>query len=110
MKTLGLSFILSICLASLGHAQAAGDQNSHTTKPSAEKPGLVTDPVAGGAADRLILNLNSDQPDSANSSCASMRTYRVKRRGRGSETVGPAGYTTCVPMRRFEMRSAVEPR
>jgi hypothetical protein len=110
MKILGLSFILSICLASLGYSQTAGDQNSHTTKPSAEEPGLVTAPVAGGAADRLILNLTSDQPDSLNNSCASMRTYRVKRRGHGSEAVGPAGYTTCVPMRRFEMHSAVETR
>jgi hypothetical protein len=41
------------------------------------------------------------------SSCAFMRTYRMERKSRGSDEVRPAGYTTCVPIKRFETRNAV---
>ena len=40
--------------------------------------------------------------------CAYIRTYRVKREYRNSDVVSPAGYTTCVPSKRFEMKSAVQ--
>jgi hypothetical protein len=115
MKILGLWFplgvcVLCICFVRSGCAQEAGNHPSSQAKPVAPDSDWLTAPVAGGAADRMIVNLNSDRPDSSNDSCATMRTYRVKRRGRDSEAVGPAGYTTCVPMRRFEMRSTVEPR
>lgn len=115
MKILGLWFslgicVLCICFASPAYAQDASNQPSSQAKPLAPDSDWQAAPVANGAGDRMILNLNSEQPDSLNNSCATMRTYRVKRRGRGSEAVGPAGYTTCVPMRRFEVHSAVETR
>jgi hypothetical protein len=40
--------------------------------------------------------------------CLSMRTYRVKRENPQSDTTTPAGYTTCTPSKRFEIKSAVE--
>jgi hypothetical protein len=40
--------------------------------------------------------------------CAFMRTYRVEREHRGSDVVRPAGYKTCVPTKRFELKSAVQ--
>jgi len=95
--------ILCICVASLGYAHAANDQNSQTMKPSAQESGLVA-----GGADSMIFNQNSNEPEKLSNACATMRTYRVKRREYGSEAVAPAGYTTCVPVRRFEIRSAVE--
>jgi hypothetical protein len=111
MKILRLSFLLftslAACLVGVGYAQDATKQDSQRAKADSD---LLAAPVAGGAADRLILNMRSDVPDSLSSSCAYMRTYRVKRRARGSDAVGPAGYTTCVPMRRFEMRTTVETR
>jgi len=112
MKILGLSVFLivcvTVCLAGACYAQDADNQASPPVKLVTSDSDWLAAPVAGGAADRLILNLNSDQPNSLNNSCATMRTYRVKRRSRGSEAVGPAGYTTCVPMRRFEVHNAVE--
>jgi len=39
--------------------------------------------------------------------CAYIRVYRVKRQSHGSDRVSPAGYTTCVPAKRFEYKSAV---
>jgi hypothetical protein len=40
--------------------------------------------------------------------CLSMRTYRVKRENPESDAVTPAGYTTCQPAKRFQLKSAVE--
>ncbi len=43
-----------------------------------------------------------------NASCVYMRTYRVKREARDSDVTRPAGYTTCVPVARFVVKSAAE--
>ncbi|MFY9675123.1 MAG: hypothetical protein WAK13_11760 [Terriglobales bacterium] len=110
MKTLGLWFLFCICIASLGYAQQAKVETLAAAKVTPTDSDWIAAPVASGAGDRLILNLNSDQANSSDNYCAYMRTYRVKRRWRGSDAVGPAGYTTCVPMRRFDVHSAVETR
>jgi hypothetical protein len=122
---LGLLCLLFVCLAGLCYAQNVADQDSRTqasskqdsseqdspkAKRSASDSDFLAAPVARCGADRLIFNMNSDLflPDSSGSSCAYMRTYRVKRQQRGSDAVAPAGYTTCVPTRHFEMKSAVQ--
>jgi hypothetical protein len=127
---LGLVCLLLLCLAGLCYSQNAANQDSpnqatsrkdsptqDSPKPDSSKLGSPTHdsdffaaPVAHGAADRLVFNMNSDffLADSLGSSCAYMRTYRVKRQQRGSDAVAPAGYTTCVPTRHFEMKSAVQ--
>ena len=115
MKLLGLFFLLivglAVCLTTAAaYAQDAGNQPSTAARPAAPDSNWHSAAVVGGAEDRLIFKLDSDQPDSLNNACAFMRTYRVKRRWRGSDAVSPAGYRTCVPVRRFEMRSAVETR
>jgi hypothetical protein len=109
MKLCSLLF-LSVCFASISYAQAADSQSSVKEKGPSQESDLVEGHDALGVGERLIYNLSSDlfMPDSSGSSCAYMRTYRVKRQVRGSDAVSPAGYTTCVPTRRFEMRSAVE--
>jgi hypothetical protein len=123
--------LLLIGLAGVCYAQGSADRDSHNQpsskqdspkldspkqdspkpKPSAYDSDFVAAPVADGAADRLLLNLNtssdSSLSDSSGSSCAYMRTYRVKRQERGSDAVAPAGYTTCVPTRHFGVKSAV---
>ena len=122
MKILGLMFLLFVCLG-ISSAQNArkASSNEASPKPDASKAksskpqsDLRAAQVADGAEDRLIFNMNMmpDAPDSQDNAntCAYMRTYRVKRQARGSDAVSPAGYTTCVPTRRFEMRSAVETR
>ena len=125
MKIMRLSSLalLAICVAGVSYAQDAANRDSHKPKASRAKSSkpqseLLAAPVAGGAEDRLMVNMNMkpDTPDSLDNAnantntCAYMRTYRVKRQARGSDAVAPAGYTTCVPTRRFEMRSAVETR
>jgi hypothetical protein len=112
--------LLAICLAGVSYAQDTPNQDSPKAKASKMKSSkpqsdILAAQVAGGAEDRLVVDMNMkpDTPDSLDNSntntCAYMRTYRVKRQ-RGSDAVAPAGYTTCVPTRRFEMRSAVETR
>jgi hypothetical protein len=65
-------------------------------------------PLAPAPEDRIILNLDSELSPRPYSYCAYMRTYRVKRDHPGSDMTRLAGYTTCVPSKRFEMRSAVQ--
>ena len=128
MKILGLLLFLFVCLgvsaqnspkASAGADLQGQGQDSRKTKSAKPQSDLLAAQVTGGADDRLTndrllinMNMKPDTPDSLDNtnSCAYMRTYRVKRQAHGSDTVAPAGYTTCVPMRHFEMRSAVETR
>ena len=55
----------------------------------------------------LTLRPDSDMDSVRETFCAYIRAYRVKRESRGSDVMAPAGYTTCVPAQRFELRSAV---
>ncbi|HUM05628.1 MAG TPA: hypothetical protein VLT90_09210 [Terriglobales bacterium] len=43
------------------------------------------------------------------STCATMRTYRVEREAPDSDVVGPSGYSTCVSMSKFRVQDAVMP-
>ena len=129
MMKLGSLLALSVCFAGISFAQdartdslrkdsprRASSRNDSFRAKSNPPPDFSAAHVADGAEDRLVLSMNMkpDAPDSLDdgnaNSCAYMRTYRVKRQARGSDAVTPAGYTTCVPTRRFEMRSAVETR
>ncbi|MFZ3339846.1 MAG: hypothetical protein WA213_03110 [Terriglobales bacterium] len=114
MKMMRLCFLLllSVSFANVSYAQDAPNQDSPKAKASPQESDLLAAQVVPGTTDRLIYSLRSDLfvPDSPGSFCAYMRTYRVKRQARGSDTVVPAGFTTCVPMTRFQMRSAVETR
>lgn len=113
--------LLSVCLAGVSYAQDArmdslkkDSSKSDSSMVMSSKPqsDFSAAHFADGAEGRLVFNIKPElfKPDSAGTSCAYMRTYRVKRQTRGSDAVSPAGYTTCVPMQRFEMRSAVETR
>src|SRR5271166_2321128 len=94
MKIMRLSSLalLAICVAGVSYAQDAANRDSHKPKASRAKSSkpqseLLAAPVAGGAEDRLMVNMNMkpDTPDSLDNAnantntCAYMRTYRVKR-------------------------------
>jgi hypothetical protein len=131
MRIMGLCFLLllAVCFAGVSYAQDAtvlspkkdsaksakkesSGIDSSEAKSSRPQSDFSTAHFADGTEDRLVFNIKPDSftPDSSDTSCAYMRTYRVKRQARSSDVVAPAGYTTCVPTRRFEMRSAVETR
>lgn len=95
-------------IASAQDAANPGNRDSGKKVATEQGSEFLAAPVTGSAADRAVLRFSSDASDAQDRACAYMRTYRVKRHRRGSDVVGPAGYTTCVPMQRFEMRSAVQ--
>ena len=97
MKILSL-FLLLICLFATAQAQTPSSQ------PNSDQPGVQD----SRSTEPFYFRLEPDRTQPVESFCAYMRTYRVKRQHRGSDVVSPAGYTTCVPSKRFELRSAVE--
>jgi hypothetical protein len=101
MKTMGLSILLASCLAPISLAQ-------EPAKPVKEDPAAFQNLSPDAEpADSMQFD-NSRQPAAGTTYCAFMRTYQVRRKHRGSDVVRPAGYTTCVPTRRFELKSAVQ--
>ena len=117
MKTLGLCFLF---LSSALVVDALAQQQSNAPPLNIDKAGIQKWVVRGGQAkwprvdsDRVILS--PEDSDSSilslgdrESSCVYMRTYRVKREARDSDITRPAGYTTCVPVARFVVKSAAE--
>jgi hypothetical protein len=106
MKILGLCFLLSSALA----ANAPAQQLSETTGLNGDYPPiqkwLARDretrlPRIG--TDDYVLSL-----EERDLSCVYMRTYRVKRESRDSDVTHASGYTKCVPVERFTMKTAVE--
>ena len=117
MKPLGLCFLF---LSSVFVADASAQQQSNS-------PALNTDNAAiqkwlARGEQTMLPRIDSDRvilsPDDGggftlslhdnNASCVYMRTYRVKREARDSDVTRPAGYTTCVPVARFMVKSAAE--
>ena len=45
-------------------------------------------------------------PLAADVTCLSIRSYVVKRDSKNSDSVHPAGYSTCVPASRFRVKTA----
>lgn len=52
------------------------------------------------------IGLAPDDPLGGGITCLSIRSYVVKRDSKDSDAVHPAGYTTCVPMTRFRLKTA----
>jgi len=63
-----------------------------------------------------VRNLTEEQPDGAEivveagriieAGCYTMRSYRYARPEKGSDVTVPVGYTTCTPVKKFELKSA----
>jgi len=119
MKILGLCFLLFVCLAPISQAQNLANQDSANPPKNNQATAQNSQFI-----DRLSLPRDLQSPsrlrphavdpyDGLSETfgepfCAYMRTYRVRREYRNSDAVSPAGYTTCVPSARFEMRNAVQ--
>src|SRR6266850_8223103 len=121
MKPLGLCFLfLSSVLVVDASAQKqsnllalntdkAAIQNwlargGQTKWPKTDSDGIILSPDDADS-DRVTLPFGDAEP-----TCVYMRTYRVKRDAGDSDVTRPAGYTTCVPVARFIVKRAVEPK
>ena len=65
-------------------------------------------PLLSGIIDPNISVRNSVA--GGDSYCLKIRSYVVARDSKNSDSVHPAGYTTCVPASRFRLRTTVEPQ
>ena len=111
MKTLGLCFLfLSFVLFANAPVQAQSDRLGLNTDKDAIQKWLARKAPSGRGYrfaippqdNNFVISLDELEP-----SCMYMRTYRVHREARDSDVTRPAGYTTCVPVGRFAVKSAV---
>jgi len=116
MKTVGLVIMFASLLIATANAEDSfstpakdtpGPSVSNLDKKAlgewlldAEHAGL-----AQGVDHRIILSAGDEDPF-----CATMRTYRMKRESRDSDSVRRSGYTTCVPMTRFRIETSAKPK
>jgi len=56
--------------------------------------------------DRKGIVMWPDGPLASDVTCLSIRSYVVKRDSKNSDSVHAAGYSTCVPARRFRLKTA----
>lgn len=70
-------------------------------KPENDK-GLVLAPELGSEGMVAL----PDGPLGGGITCLSIRSYVVKRDSKDSDAVHPAGYSTCVPVARFRLKTA----
>jgi len=97
MKIKILCCLLFLCLSPISLAQES---------PKPENDQAAVENSGGG---EFIFKATPDRasPEFSEKYCAYMRTYRVRREYADSDVVSPAGYTTCVPSKRFELKNAV---
>lgn len=128
-----LSLFCLFCVATLA-AQASPDSNFVASPPTTrglENPfrdapvnpfNMQMISATKGKSENPLVDLSSgvgekeavffwtppvDFAPQADVTCLSMRTYRVKRENPHSDAVRPAGYSTCQPTKRFQLKSAV---
>ena len=109
MKTLGLSLI-AVVLTGTSLLQGQSKKDVIGTLANPDSQTLHSQAPRANLLDGAKIDSNSllALDDDRDNTCAFMRTYRMKREARGSDVTRPAGYTVCVPTRRFEMKSTVE--
>jgi hypothetical protein len=56
--------------------------------------------------DRKGMAVSPDGPLAVDTLCYSIRSYVVKRDAKHSDSVHPAGYSTCVPAARYRLKTA----
>lgn len=108
MKTLGLCFLLLFFFVPRGFAQDQS-QNSAASADDVIAQLWNAHPVSTDRGwldgDKLIISSDSDVR-----TCLYLRVYRVKREARHSDVTVPSGYTTCVPIERFNKLTTVGPQ
>ena len=116
MKTLGLCFALLLSISF-----AAAQESPSVPSPDRNKSSIFN-PDKDAIQRWLENSWQSNRPwigtvrrqawteDNLDVACATMRTYRVEREASGSDVTRSSGYTDCVPMARFRIESAIEPK
>lgn len=110
LPVLLLSILL--CVATVA-AQSSSDKSTDSSSPApaqssspartieSRKDSLVLRPL--GSHTQHILTFGQDE-----TTCLTLRTYRVARIDPESDTTRVAGYSTCQPSVRFQLKTAVD--
>jgi hypothetical protein len=96
MRIPSLCCVLFVCVSALSLGQ-------EQSKNKNDQPAAQLSPASRDAG----FNIRPEADDS-DLYCAYIRAYRVRREYKHSDMVAPAGYTTCVPTKRMELKSAVQ--
>jgi hypothetical protein len=80
----------------------AEQSNPSQTAQTAQSTADAVTPVLGA---HVPLHMTVNESDLT---CLTLRTYRVAREHPDSDVVRPAGYTTCQPSSRFQVKTAVD--
>lgn len=119
---LAVLFLCSLPSFAQDHTLTHGKTNSDVQKP----PEFRTPPAATMSEPWRILPksdqdkgivlitpemdqkgiVSPDGPLATDFTCLSIRSYVVKRDSKNSDSVHPAGYSTCVPAKRFGLKTA----
>jgi len=109
MKSLGLCFLLVPVILIPGAFAQEQSKNSQISADDAivQLWNAHSDQTEGARleGDKLIISSDSDL-----NTCLHLRVYRVKREAKKSDVTVPSGYTTCVPVNRFNKKSAAMPK
>jgi len=120
-RLLGLCLLISLCVA------MAAAQSSQVNSLNSSEPASAQSSSAESGAVRVRFDSIQNDSESAESAppvrvrplftpaqgdtfCLSLRTYRVARVSADSDVTRPAGYSTCQPSARFQVKTAVESR
>jgi hypothetical protein len=130
-RPLLLSLLIALCVTTVA-AQSSPQVASSELKMQNAEPipdlfqfqlvadtGEATTPTPAVIEDKndsfVIHRLDSSLPhvltlQQGDAICYTVRAYRVARVSPESDTTKPAGYSTCVPSARFQVRTAVDSR
>jgi len=111
MRLYGLLLtILALTALCLGNDQPAQDSLTAASSDQSQQQRASAPDILQSHDSRLDpyhRYVRRDEPRTV--TCLKLRTYFLAREGRDSDTVEPAGYTTCQPASRYEMKFAVAP-
>ena len=113
---LAATFLCSLPAFTQDHSSTSGKTPDFRTAPAAtaSEPWRI---IPKSDKDKgFVLNtpemdsqgiaVSPDGPLATDFTCLSIRSYVVKRDSKNSDSVHPAGYSTCVPAKRFRLKTA----
>jgi hypothetical protein len=112
LSALSLAWVAPVWAQSQGK-DAAPQQPDGLSLPRTipAAPGTTDETSAARVTPRLLQRARTLQQLALNqndATCYSIRVYRVKRDDPESDSTKPAGYSTCQPSARFQVKTAVD--
>jgi hypothetical protein len=101
-RLLLLPLLIALCVATVA-AQTPSDKTSDSSQAASSQGEHNSSNITPQVHTQHILTLEQNE-----TTCYTLRTYRVARENPESDSTRPAGYSTCQPATRFQLRTAVD--